>query len=209
MKRIATIILALCLCACNSPVSDQGGEKIILSNEEDTKLSTNVCKIALPVAMQGLITTGVNTMDSIMVGTLGETQLSAVTLANQFINIFHIFCMGIGMGASVLVARYFGAKDKEYIEDSMPIQSSEFMAMVLEDTNSDGYALIEQRNRFKLADTLEVLSPTDAFGKEIKVTSMKDEKGDSVEDASLVQQKIYLYTGDIKLTKGDILRKSI
>ncbi|MBO7219104.1 MAG: U32 family peptidase C-terminal domain-containing protein, partial [Clostridia bacterium] len=104
---------------------------------------------------------------------------------------------------------YFGAKDKEYIEDSMPIQSSEFMAMVLEDTNSDGYALIEQRNRFKVADTLEVLSPTQAFGKEISISVMKDEKGDTIEDASLVQQKIYLYTGDIKLTKGDILRKSI
>ena len=47
MKRIATIILALCLCACGSPVADQGGEKIILTNEEDTKISTNVCKIAL------------------------------------------------------------------------------------------------------------------------------------------------------------------
>ena len=104
---------------------------------------------------------------------------------------------------------YLGAKDKEYIEDSMPIQSSEFMAMVLEDTNNDGYALIEQRNRFKVGDTLEVLSPTQAFGKDIVVAPMKDEKGEIVEDASLVQQKLYLYTDNIKLTKGDILRKSI
>ena len=104
---------------------------------------------------------------------------------------------------------YFGAKDKEYIEDSMPIQSSEFMAMVIGDTDENGYTLIEQRNRFRVDDVLEVLSPTDAFGREIKVVPMKDEKGDEVVDASLVQQKLYLYTGDIKLTKGDILRKSI
>ena len=65
-----------------------------------------VAKISIPIALQGLITTGVNMMDTIMIGMVGETQLSAVSLANQFINIFHIFCMGIGMGASVLVARY-------------------------------------------------------------------------------------------------------
>lgn len=104
---------------------------------------------------------------------------------------------------------YFGAKDKEYIEDSMPIQSSEFMAMVIGDTDDEGYTLIEQRNRFRVGDTLEVLSPSEAFLKEIKVSSMKSETGEDIVDASLVQQKIRLYTGDIRLHAGDILRKSI
>ncbi len=79
--------------------------------------------------MQGLITTGVNAMDSIMVGTLGETQLSAVNLANQFINIFHIFCMGIGMGASVLVARYYGAKDGSALKKTVSIMLRLCLAM--------------------------------------------------------------------------------
>lgn len=96
---------------------------------KDKTFYKNACKIALPVAMQGLITTGVNTMDSIMVGTLGETQLSAVTLANQFINIFHIFCMGIGMGASVLVARYFGAKDRPALKKTLSIMLRLCLAM--------------------------------------------------------------------------------
>ncbi|MBQ8533791.1 MAG: MATE family efflux transporter [Clostridia bacterium] len=77
--------------------------------------------IALPIALQGLITTGVNAMDTVMVGSLGETELSAVGLANQFINIFHIFCMGIGMGASVLVARYFGMKDDSSLKKTITI----------------------------------------------------------------------------------------
>ncbi len=78
---------------------------------KDKQFYKSVCGIAIPIALQGLITSGVNMMDSIMVGMVGETELSAVSLANQFINIFHIFCMGIGMGASVLVARYYGMKD--------------------------------------------------------------------------------------------------
>ena len=69
--------------------------------------------LALPIAMQSLITIGVNMLDNIMVGRLGETELSAVSLANQFISIYHIFCMGLGMGASVLVSRYWGMREKE------------------------------------------------------------------------------------------------
>ena len=96
---------------------------------KDKSFYSKVCKIALPVAIQGLITTGVNAMDSIMVGTLGETQLSAVTLANQFINIFHIFCMGIGMGASVLIARYYGAKDGSALKKTVSIMLRLCLAM--------------------------------------------------------------------------------
>lgn len=74
----------------------------------------HVLILALPIAAQSLITIGVNMLDNIMVGRgLGETELSAVSLANQFISIYHIFCMGLGMGASVLVSRYWGMREKE------------------------------------------------------------------------------------------------
>lgn len=69
--------------------------------------------LALPIAMQSLITVGVNMLDNVMVGRLGEDELSAVALANQFISIYHIFCMGLGMGASVLVSRYWGMREQE------------------------------------------------------------------------------------------------
>lgn len=67
--------------------------------------------LALPIALQSLITIGVNMLDTIMVGNLGESALSATSLANTFISIYHIFCMGLGMGASVLVSRYWGMKN--------------------------------------------------------------------------------------------------
>ncbi len=96
---------------------------------KDKGFYKNVAKIAIPIALQGLITTGVNMMDTIMVGMVGETQLSAVSLANQFINIFHIFCMGIGMGASVLVARYFGMQDKPALKKTITIMLRLCLAM--------------------------------------------------------------------------------
>ena len=96
---------------------------------KDKEFYKSVAKIAIPVALQGLITTGVNVMDTVMVGMVGETQLSAVSLANQFINIFHIFCMGIGMGASVLVARYYGMNDKPALKKTLSIMFRLCLAM--------------------------------------------------------------------------------
>ncbi|MBR5896026.1 MAG: MATE family efflux transporter [Lachnospiraceae bacterium] len=70
-----------------------------------------VFTIAIPIALQSLISIGVNMLDTIMVGSLGDNALSATSLANSFISIYHIFCMGLGMGASVLVSRYWGMKN--------------------------------------------------------------------------------------------------
>ena len=69
-----------------------------------------VFKLALPIAAQSMIVIGVNMLDTMMVGKLGDDPLSATSLANSFISVFQIFCMGLGMGASVLVSRYWGMK---------------------------------------------------------------------------------------------------
>lgn len=102
---------------------------------------------------------------------------------------------------------FYGEKDKEYIKDSMPIQSHEFMAIVKEN-QKDGFAVIEQRNRFMVGDTLEVLSPNDTFNKKIVVGEMFDMDGNVITDASRVQQLLRIKT-DVKLESGDILRKKI
>lgn len=79
--------------------------------ETDRKFYRDVVKIAQPVAMQSVITTGVNLVDTIMLGSLGETALSASSLANQFITLFTFLCMGVSMGASVLTSRFWGSQD--------------------------------------------------------------------------------------------------
>lgn len=68
--------------------------------------------LALPIALQSLITVGVNMADNLMLGQLGENDMSAATLANNFISVYQIMCMGLGMGASVLVSRFFGMGDQ-------------------------------------------------------------------------------------------------
>lgn len=81
--------------------------------KNDPEFYKKVFVLALPIALQSLITIGVNMLDNIMVGQLGESALSATSLANTFILIYQIFCMGLGMGASVLVSRYWGMRQTE------------------------------------------------------------------------------------------------
>jgi putative protease len=102
---------------------------------------------------------------------------------------------------------FLGDNNKECLESSMPVQTHEFMAVVLEDSNN-GKVLVEMRNRFKIGETLEVLSPNNSFNQQLKLEKMTDEKGVDVLDANQVQQKLYLYT-DLNLKAGDILRKEV
>ena len=81
------------------------------------------------------------------------------------------------------------------------------MALVIGDSDGEK-TLIEQRNRFKVGDELEVLSPNDTFNKIIKVTKMENEAGEVVDDAKNVQENLYLYT-NLPLKKNDILRKKV
>ena len=75
------------------------------------ELYGRMLRIALPISAQSLITVGINLMDTIMLSGMGDAQLSASSQAGQFINLFMICCMGIGMGASVLTSRYWGMKE--------------------------------------------------------------------------------------------------
>ena len=99
---------------------------------------------------------------------------------------------------------YFDEKIRQNYESSAAKSNAEFIAICLEDA-ADGYALIEQRNRFKVGDVLEVLSPNEEFLEKIKVTEVKTLSGEKVEDCLRVQQKLLLKT-DLKLKQNDILR---
>ena len=101
---------------------------------------------------------------------------------------------------------YFGSDDKEFLETSMPIQTAEFTAKVVEDSKS-GKVKVEMRNRFKIGDELEILSPTDSFLKKIKISSIENSKGEPIDDCKRVQE-IVTINCPFDLKQGDILRKA-
>ena len=98
---------------------------------KDPEFYKTVFALALPIALQSLITIGVNMLDTIMVGELGEKALSATSLANSFIGIYHIFCMGLGMGASVLVSRFWGMKSAHHDEEQASVALRQTVCLML------------------------------------------------------------------------------
>lgn len=74
-----------------------------------------VVVILIPIVFQSVINQGVNMMDTVMVGKLGEASISASSLANQFYNIFVFLCMGISAAGLVLSSQYYGAKDMKTV----------------------------------------------------------------------------------------------
>lgn len=75
----------------------------------DREFYKKILVIGGPIALQQVITVGVNMMDTVMLGQLNETVLSASAAATQVHSLFQFMSMGMGMGASVLIARYWGA----------------------------------------------------------------------------------------------------
>ena len=87
----------------------------------DKSFYKKVVALALPIAAQQLITVGVNMADNVMLGQLGETAMSGATLANNFISLFQVMCMGFGMGASVLTSRFYGMGELNSVKKAINI----------------------------------------------------------------------------------------
>lgn len=73
-------------------------------------------RIALPVAMQGMLNTIVNMVDTMMIGSLGATAIAAVGLANKVFFVFTLLVFGIVSGSGVLAAQYWGNGDIKNIK---------------------------------------------------------------------------------------------
>ncbi|MDR1766318.1 MAG: MATE family efflux transporter [Lachnospiraceae bacterium] len=76
----------------------------------------NVFALVLPMALQNLINAGVTAADVVMLGNLSEVALSGVSLANQVTFIMMLATFGLTSGASVLMAQYWGKKDRTSLE---------------------------------------------------------------------------------------------
>lgn len=95
-------------------------KKVLLNKSGDPREKKEFYKLVfalvLPMALQNLINVGVSSADVIMLGKVGETALSASSLANQIQFIMSLFFFGLTSGASVLTAQYWGKQDVTTIE---------------------------------------------------------------------------------------------
>lgn len=72
-------------------------------------------KLAIPIAVQNLIISSLNLVDTIIIGGLGERAIASVGLANQYFFVLNLLLFGISSGSSIFIAQYWGNKDQKNI----------------------------------------------------------------------------------------------
>lgn len=78
---------------------------------KDKAFYRTLAAIAIPITLQAVISFGVNLTDTVMLGSFGEVALSGTALANMYYMIFNVICFGLGGGAAVITAQYWGKRD--------------------------------------------------------------------------------------------------
>ncbi len=77
--------------------------------------------LAIPIALQGMITFAVNLADNLMIGSLGDNAVSGVYVGNQMQTVLQMFVAGIEGAILILAAQYWGKKDASSIRKVVSI----------------------------------------------------------------------------------------
>ena len=83
----------------------------ILTRERD--YYTSLVRLAIPVALQGLITFLVSFADNLMVNSLGDAAVSGVYMGSQIQTLLQMFTGGIGSAIVIISSQYWGRRDTQ------------------------------------------------------------------------------------------------
>lgn len=83
--------------------------------DEKKNLYKKIFVVSLPIVIQNLLDAAVNSADVLMMNYVGQTELSAVSLASQISGIIFMFLFGFSSGITIMAAQYWGKKDIEAI----------------------------------------------------------------------------------------------
>lgn len=111
---------------------------------------------AVPLVFGNLFQQLYHTVDSVVVGQFyGKEALAAVGAAGPIMNILTFLIVGLSLGASILMASYFGAKDYQHLKDEFAtsVLSGLLLTIVL-----SGISLAGSRLFIRLTQTPEEIS---------------------------------------------------
>ena len=77
--------------------------------------------LAIPIALQNMLTASFSLIDTLMVGQLGDIALSSTGMAGQWSWLLNMVIFGICSGASVFISQYWGDKNIDGIHRSLGI----------------------------------------------------------------------------------------
>ena len=86
------------------------------SKEMKDTFYRQIFKLVLPIIIQNLLSAAVSSADVVMLNYVGQSSISAVSLASQYANILFMVFYGLGTGATILCAQYYGKGDMQAIQ---------------------------------------------------------------------------------------------
>lgn len=86
-------------------------------SEPAAEFYKRIFALALPVMAQQLLTNLVSTIDTMMIGGIGEMAISAVAIVNKVFFVYQLVIFGLSNGISIFISQYAGANQKEKITD--------------------------------------------------------------------------------------------
>ena len=72
---------------------------------------SQIVKLVIPIVIQNLLSAAVNPADVVMLNYVGQSSISAVSLAANYAGVLFMIYYGLGTGASMLSAQYWGKGD--------------------------------------------------------------------------------------------------
>lgn len=83
---------------------------------KDNSFYRHIFKLVLPIIIQNLLNAAVSSADVLMLNYVGQSSISAVSLASQYASILFMVFYGLGTGATMLCAQYYGKGDMQAIQ---------------------------------------------------------------------------------------------
>lgn len=78
--------------------------------------SRQMYKLLIPLVIQNLLSAAVNSCDVVMLNYVGQSSISAVSLAANYAGVISNVFYGLGTGATLLCAQYYGKRDFQAIQ---------------------------------------------------------------------------------------------
>lgn len=75
-----------------------------------------IFKLVLPIVVQNLLSAAVSSADVVMLNYVGQSSISAVSLAAQYASVLFMVFYGLGTGVTILCAQYYGKGDMRAIQ---------------------------------------------------------------------------------------------
>lgn len=81
----------------------------------DRAFYASMLSLALPIALQNMLSSCANLVDTAMVSGLGNISVSAVGVAGRWTFLINVMMFGLCSGSAAMISQYFGARETEHV----------------------------------------------------------------------------------------------